>query len=819
MNISYKWLKKYINIDISPEELSKALTSIGLEVGGVDEVQTIKGGLEGLVVGEVLSCVNHENSDHLHVTLVNVGAEHPLQIVCGAANVSSGQKVIVATIGTVLYTGDESFTIKRSKIRGIESFGMLCGESEIGVGTNDDGIIVLPDDTKVGMLAKDYYGVKSDFLLEVDITPNRVDAASHYGVARDLVAFFALKDKSIQLTKPSINDFKVDNTNLTLPVTIDNVDSCLRYTGLTISGVKVTESPEWLKNYLLIIGLRPINNVVDVTNFVLHEMGQPLHAFDVAKIKGGEIKVTNCSEGTKFITLDGVERKLSSADLMICNATEPMCMAGIFGGSESGVTQSTTDIFLECAYFNPVSIRKTARRHTLSTDSSFRFERGCDPQNTIYTLKRAALLIQEVAGGAVSSEIVDIYPNEIKPFEVHLSIHKVNGLIGKEIGRENIETILKSLEMNIIASSSEGWTLEVPAYRVDVQRDVDVIEDILRIYGYNNIEIGESLKSNLTFGTKPNSYQLQQMVSEQLTANGFNEVLNNSLTKVSYYSNLTSLPLSNCVKLLNPLSSDLSVMRQTLLFGGLENLAYNVNRRNLDLKFFEFGNCYYFNAANKKRNDTLSAYSEDCHLALWITGNKRTQSWVVSDEKSTVFELKAYVENIFRRLGVNLNRLRINEYTDDLFNQSMAFETPSGKKLALYGIVHPGVRKMVDLDTDVFFADINWTNLIEELQHHKVKYAEVSKFPEVKRDLALLLDKKIRFAEIEKIAFETERKLLRRVNLFDVYEGKNLEPGKKSYAVSFILQDDTKTLTDNQIDTIMKKLQHNFETKLEAKLR
>ncbi len=819
MNISYNWLKKYINIDVDAEELSKALTSIGLEVGGVEEVQTIKGGLEGLVVGEVLTCVNHENSDHLHVTTVNIGVDQPLQIVCGASNVATGQKVVVATIGTVLYTEDGDFTIKRSKIRGVESFGMLCGETEIGVGTNNDGIILLPADTKVGMLAKDYYGIQSDYLLEVDITPNRVDAASHYGVARDLSAFYALKDKSVKLTKPSVELFKVDNTQLSIPVKVENEDACPRYTGVTISGVKVAESPEWLKNYLLIIGLRPINNVVDVTNFVLHEMGQPLHAFDVAKIKGGEIRVTNFPDGTLFTTLDGAERKLSSADLMISNATEPMCIAGVFGGLYSGVTDATTDIFLECAYFNPVTVRKTARRHTLSTDSSFRFERGCDPQNTIYVLKRAALLIQEVAGGAISSEIVDVYPTEIKPFEVHLSVQKVNSLIGKEIGRDNIETILRALEMNIVASSSEGWTLEVPAYRVDVQRDVDVIEDILRIYGYNNVEIGDSLKSNLTFVTKPDSYKLQQLVSEQLTANGFNEVLNNSLTKASYYTDLTAFPVANCVKLLNPLSSDLSVMRQTLLFGGLENLAYNVNRRNADLKFYEFGNCYYYHAENKKKGETLSAYSEDFHLGMWITGNKRAQSWVMGDEKSSVFELKAHLENMFRRLGVDLKKMVVGEYADDLISEGMCIYNRSGRKMAVYGVVHSKTRKVVDIDAEVYFADINWTNLVVELGHHKVKYAEVSKFPEVKRDLALLLNKEVTFAEIEKIAYETERKLLRRVNLFDVYEGKNLETGKKSYAVSFILQDETKTLTDSQIDGIMKKLQHNFETKLEAKLR
>ncbi len=819
MNISYNWLKQYINIEITPDALSKALTSIGLEVGGVEKVQTIKGGLEGLVIGEVLTCIVHENSDHLHVCTVSVGEDEPLQIVCGAPNVASGQKVVVATVGTKLYSGDESFSIKRSKIRGVESFGMICAEDEIGIGTSHDGIIVLPANAQKGMLAKDYYGIKDDTLLEVDITPNRVDAASHYGVARDVAAFFALKDKTIQLTKPSVEAFKIDNTNLSIPVTVENTDACPRYSAVTISGVKVTESPEWLKNYLLVIGLRPINNIVDITNFVLHEMGQPLHAFDADKIKGGEVRVKNVTDGTPFTTLDGVERKLNSADLMICNAEEPMCIAGVFGGADAGVTETTQNVFLESAYFNPVTIRKTARRHVLNTDASFRFERGCDPTNTIYVLKRCALLIQEVAGGKISSDIVDIYPVEVKPYEVELSLQKVNSLIGKEIGKENIETILAALEMEIVSRSENGYKLHVPAYRVDVQRDVDVIEDILRIYGYNNVEIGDNLKSNLSFSEKPDSYKLQNTIAEQLTAQGYNEVLNNSLTKGAYYTDLTSFPAGKSVKIINSLSSDLSVMRQTLLFGGLENIARNVNRRNADLKFYEFGNCYYYNIENKKEGDAMSPYSEDFHLGLWLTGNKRAQSWTAVDEKSSIYELKAYVENVFKRLGVDVRKLIIGEYSDDLLSDALSVYSASGKKLAVYGIVHPTIRKMIDIDIDVYYADINWTLLISELSGKNVQYTELSKYPEVKRDLALLIDKNVTYAEIEKIAFETERKLLKKVNLFDVYEGKNLEAGKKSYAVSFVIQDFSKTLTDSQIDGIMKKLQLNFETKLGAKLR
>jgi len=819
MNISYNWLKQYINIDVTPDELSKALTSIGLEVGGVEEVQSIKGGLEGLVIGEVLTCTSHENSDHLHVTTVNVGAGEPLQIVCGAANVAAGQKVVVATVGTKLYSGDESFTIKRSKIRGVESAGMICAEDEIGVGTSHEGIIVLPAEAVVGTLAKEYYGIKNDTLLEVDITPNRIDAASHFGVARDLTAFFALKDKSVKLLRPSVEAFNVQNTNLNIPVKVENTDACPRYSAVTISGVKVTESPDWLKNNLKIIGLRPINNIVDVTNFVLHELGQPMHAFDADKIVGGTVLVKTLPEGTPFTTLDGIERKLNAADLMICDTVKPMCIGGVFGGLESGVTEQTQNVFLESAYFNPVSIRKTARRHNLNTDASFRYERGCDPTNTIYVLKRCALLIQEVAGGQISSEIVDNYPVEVKPFDVSLSFHKINSLIGKEIGKENIETILTALEIKIVSKNDTGYELQVPAYRVDVQRDVDIIEDILRIYGYNNIEIGLTLKSNLSFVSKPDSYKLQNLISEQLTAQGFNEVLNNSLTKGSYYNDLTSFPAVNSVKILNALSSDLNVMRQTLLFGGLENIAYNVNRRNADLKFYEFGNSYYYHAENKKEGETLAAYSEDFHLGLWLTGNKHGQSWTAADEKSSIYELKAYVNNIFVRLGFNLRNLVLSEYTDDLLSEALTVYSPSGRKLAVYGIVQPAIRKVVDIDVEVYYADINWNALLAELGDHKVKYAEISKFPEVKRDLALLLDKNIAFAEIEKIAYETERKLLKRVNLFDVYEGKNLEAGKKSYAVSFVLQDNSKTLTDNQIDGIMKKLQGNYETKLGAKLR
>lgn len=820
MNISYNWLKQYIDTDLTPEELSKALTSIGLETGGIEKVQTIKGGLEGLVIGEVLTCVEHPNSDHLHVTTVNVGVAEPLKIVCGAPNVAAGQKVVVATIGTILYSGDESFTIKRSKIRGEESFGMICAEDEIGIGTSHDGIIVLPADAVVGTPAKEYYNVKDDYVLEVDITPNRVDAASHFGVARDLAAYLAANGLKGTLVKPSVDAFAVENHNLPVSVTVENSEACPRYAGVSIAGVTIKESPEWLQNYLKAIGLRPINNVVDITNFILHETGQPLHSFDADKIAGKQVIVKTLPEGTKFTTLDETERSLSDKDLMICDANGGMCIAGVFGGLDSGVSDNTTNVFLESAYFNPVWVRKTARRHGLNTDSSFRFERGCDPNNNVYVLKRAALLIKELAGGTISSDIVDIYPESIKPFEVDITFDKINSLIGKEIEKETIKKILHHLEIEIANETVEGMKLFVPTYRVDVQRDVDVIEDILRIYGYNNVLPGESVKSSISYSSKPDSHKLQNLISEQLTGCGFNEILNNSLTKAGYYETLSSFPAANLVMMMNPLSADLNAMRQTLLFGGLESVAYNVNRKNQDLKFYEFGNCYYFNAEKKAEGKPLAAYSEDMHLGLWLTGNKTAQSWVRADEKTSVFELKGYVLNILRRLGVNLQKLVVEtETTNDLFAEALVIKNKQGKQLVILGSVAKKQLKALDIDVPVFFADLNWNNLLIESTRNKVSFSEISKFPEVKRDLALLIDKNISFAEIEKLAYATEKNLLRKVQLFDVYEGKNLEAGKKSYAVSFTLQDDAKTLNDKQIDGIMQKLIKQFEEKLGAKLR
>lgn len=820
MNISYEWLKKYINLDIEPEEVSKILTSIGLEVGCVEEVQTIKGGLEGLVVGEVLEAEDHPDSDHLHVAKVNVGAEEPLQIVCGAANCRKGLKTIVATIGTKLYSGDDCFTIKRSKLRGVESFGMLCAEDEIGVGESHDGIIELPADVKVGTLAKDYYNVKSDYLIEVDITPNRVDATSHFGVARDLAAYFALHNPEFKLQKPDVDAFKVDNNDYQVKVTVENTDACPRYSGVSIAGVEVKESPEWLQNALRVIGLRPINNVVDVTNYVLHSMGQPLHAFDADKIAGKHVIVKNLPDGTKFTTLDGVERSLSKDDLMICDENGGMCIAGVFGGQDSGVTESTKNVFLESAYFNPVSVRKTARRHGLNTDASFRYERGCDPNNTLYVLKFAALLIKEVAGGTISSEVFDNRACDFPPFRVDITFDKINSLIGKELEKDVVKTILKGLEIEIESENDEAMVLNVPTYRVDVQRDVDVIEDILRIYGYNNVIPGSSVKSSISYSSAVDSLKMQNLVAEQLTGCGFNEILNNSLTKSAYYAGLEVYPEANSVMIMNPLSNDLNCMRQSLLFGGLESIAHNINRKNSDIRFYEFGNCYYFDGSKESSADApLKPYSEDFHLALWLSGNKTSQSWVLKQEKTSFYTLRAYVDNVLVRLGVNLKKCVVGAYCDDLLSDGLTIYNATGQLLVKMGVVAKKQLKRFDIDSEVFFADLNWNNLMSEIKKAKVTYSEISKYPEVKRDLALLIDKSTTFAEIVKIANETEKKLLKDVYLFDVYEGKNLEEGKKSYAVSFILQDENKTLTDAQIDSIMKKLMKNYENKLGAKIR
>ncbi|WP_302774026.1 phenylalanine--tRNA ligase subunit beta [Parabacteroides johnsonii] len=820
MNISYNWLKDYLDFDLQPDEVAAALTSIGLETGGVEEVQTIKGGLEGLVIGEVLTCEEHPNSDHLHITTVNVGGAEPLQIVCGAPNVATGQKVVVAVNGTKLYDGDECFTIKRSKIRGVESNGMICAEDEIGIGTDHAGIIVLPADAVVGTPAKEYYNVKSDYVLEVDITPNRVDATSHFGVARDLAAYLKQNGKPANLKRPNVDAFKIDDETPAIEVVVENTEACLRYSGITIKGVTVKESPEWLQNRLKVIGLRPINNVVDVTNYILHGVGQPLHSFDADKVKGNKVVVRSAKEGSKFVTLDGVERTLTDRDLMICNVEEPMCIAGVFGGLDSGVTEQTKNVFLESATFHPTWIRKTARRFGLNTDASFRYERGLDPNQTVDVMKRAALLIQEVAGGTITGAIQDIYPAPVAPYRVELAYNKVNTLIGKVIPVETVKSILESLEMKIVSETAEGWVIDVPVYRIDVQRDVDVIEDILRIYGYNNVEFSDNVKSNLSYQTPTDrSYKLQNLISEQLCGCGFNEILNNSLTRSAYYDNLSTYPVSHCVMLMNPLSADLNCMRQTLLFGGLESVEHNAKRKNGNIRFFEFGNCYDYNIDHKKEGETLAEFSEDYRLGLWVSGSRVDNNWTHPNEKSSVYELKAYVENILVRLGVNLQKVIFGNLANDIYSAGLSITTSSGRQLGTMGIVSPKICKELDIETDVYYAELSWTLLMKEIKKSKVTFSEISKFPAVKRDLALLLDKNVQFAEIEKIATESERKLLKNIALFDVYEGKNLPAGKKSYAVSFYLQDEGKTLNDKQIDAIMKKIQTNLEQKLGAQLR
>ena len=822
MNISYNWLKEFVDFELSPAELADALTSIGLETGTVEEVQPIKGGLEGLVIGDVKTCISHPDSDHLHITTVDLGDGEPVQIVCGAPNVAAGQKVIVATIGTKLYTEEGEFTIKKSKIRGAESFGMICAEDEIGIGKSHDGIIVLPDNAPVGMPAKEYFNIESDYLLEVDITPNRIDAASHYGVARDLAAYLKQNNLKGTLTCPSIDTFRIDEQGGAIPVFVENTEACPRYSGLTIRNVTVKESPDWMKDRLKIIGLRPINNIVDITNYILHETGQPLHCFDLKHIVGDKVVIKTLPEGSKFTTLDDVERALSANDLMICNAEEGMCIGGVFGGLKSGVTEETTDVFLESAYFNPSWIRKTARRYGLNTDASFRFERGCDPNNTLYVLKRAALLIQELAGGKICGEPQDIYPNKIDRFPVDLSIKKVQALIGKNIDKETIKSIVSSLEISVVAETDDELKLLVPTYRVDVKRDVDVIEDILRIYGYNNIEMTDQVKSNLSYQTfTDKAYRMQNLISEQLSGSGFSEIMNNSLTKLAYYEGSECFPVDKCVKVINPLGVDLSVMRQTLLFGGLEVIAYNRNRKNTDIKCYEFGNCYFFDAEKDKEStaeNSLAGYSEEMHIGIWLSGNRVSDNWAHANEQTSVYELKAYIQNILKRLGV-INKLKVAEIGNEIFSKALQYSTHGGKTIGYIGIVSPTILKLTEIDAPVYFAELNWSLLMKEAQKTKISATDVSRFPAVKRDLALLLDKQVSFAEIEKIAYNTERKLLKDVFLFDVYEGKNLPAGKKSYAVSFILQDEQKTLNDKQIDVIMQKLQQNFQQQLGAQLR
>ncbi len=820
MNISYKWLKEYVDFDLTPQHVAEALTSCGLEVGGLEEVQTIRGGLKGLYVGKVLTCEPHPNSDHLHITTVDLGKGEPQQIVCGAHNVAANQKVIVADLGCVLYDGDKEFVIKRSKLRGVESLGMICAEDEIGVGTSHDGIIVLPEDAPIGMPAAEYYNLESDWVIEVDITANRSDALSHYGVARDLYAWLKQNNYQTELHKPNCDAFEVDNESLTIDVEVKNTEACKRYACVSISNCEVKESPEWLQNKLKIVGIRPINNIVDITNYIMMAYGQPMHCFDADMVAGHKIVVTTQPEGTKFITLDGEEHSLSEKDLSICNANEAMCIAGIFGGKGSGTYENTRNIVLESAYFHPTWIRKSARRHGLSTDASYRFERGIDPNGQVYALKQAAILCKELAGGQVSMQIKDVYPEPIEGSKVVLTYDYVNSLIGKEIGKDTIKSIVTSLDMKIEAENENQIEILVPAYRVDVKRPCDVVEDILRIYGYNNVEIPLQLKGTLTIPTdEDRNRKYINLISEQLVGGGFNEILNNSLTKVSYYKDLNCYTEETTVKILNPLSADLGVMRQTLLFGGLESIVRNANRKNSNLRFFEFGNCYHYDESKKEADKLIKAYTQDQHLGLWVTGKRVENSWVHPNEDASFYELKAYVENILVRLGLSLQAVTLVKGENNIFEDSISIVTKAGKIIAELGIVAYKLTKNMGITNEVFFANIYWDNLLKAVKKHVVEYKEISKYPAVSRDLALLVDKTVEFEQIKEIAYSTEKKLLKAVELFDIYEGKNLPEGKKSYAVNFILQDEQKTLNDKQIDSIMKKLIDNLTKRLNAELR
>ncbi len=822
MNISYKWLKEYVDFDLSPDEVAAALTSIGLEVGGVEEVQSIRGGLRGLYVGKVLTCEDIPDT-HLHLTTVDLGKDEPQQIVCGAPNVKAGQKVIVADVGCVLYDGDKEFQIKRAKLRGHESNGMICAEDEIGIGTSHEGIIVLPDDAVVGTPAAEYYQLESDFVIEVDITANRSDALSHWGVARDLYAWLLQNGYQTALHRPSCDAFVVDNESFPIDVEIENTEACKRYVCLSVTDCDVKESPDWLKQKLTTVGLRPINNIVDITNYVMMAYGQPMHCFDADMVTGHKIVVRTQPEGTKFVTLDGEEHTLGEHDLSICNAEEPMCIAGIFGGKGSGTYETTRHVVLEAAYFHPTWIRKSARRHGLSTDSSYRFERGIDPNGTIYAMKQAAILCRELAGGKVSMQIKDVYPEPIEDAVVDLNYDYAFSLIGKNIGKETVKNIATSLEMKILSETDESLRLQVPAYRVDVQRPCDVVEDVLRIYGYNNVEIPTQLKSSLTVAGEPDKdHRLQNIVAEQLVGCGFNEILNNSLSKESYYKASSAA----VVRIMNPLSADLGVMRQTLLFGGLESIVRNANRQNPNLRFFEFGNCYHCSGVRSQESGVqddsvlpIKKYSEEMHLGLWLTGKRVEGSWIHANEDSSFYELNAYVQNILTRLGIPQGMVVSEKISNDIFSTGLALKNRGGKVLAELGIVSRTIQKNFGIQNEVYYADLHWTALMRAIRKNKVEYTEISKFPAVSRDLALLIDKGVEFAQIEQVARQSERKLLKKVELFDVYEGKNLPEGKKSYAVNFILQDEQRTLNDKQIEVIMNRIIDNLKNQLHAELR
>ena len=815
MKISYNWLRQYIDTTASPQELEKILVNLGLEVENLEQWQSIKGGLEGFVIGEVLECTKHPNADKLSKTKVSIGQNEPLNIVCGAPNVAAGQKVVVATIGTKIYSGQEVFEIKKSKIRGEESEGMICAEDELGLGTAHDGIMVLDAHAKTGTPAKDYFKIEEDWVFEIGLTPNRIDSASHYGVARDVAAFFN-QYKPSKLTKPSIDNFKTDNRDLQIQVNIENQEACKRYSGVTVKGVNIKESPEWLQNRLKAIGQKPINNVVDITNFVLHELGQPLHAFDAEKISGNKIVVRTTPNGTSFITLDGVERKLTNMDLMICNDHEGMCLAGIFGGVDSGVTEHTKNIFLESAYFNPVWVRKSARHHGLNTDSSFRFERGTDPDNTVYALKHAAMLIKEIAGGTISSDIVDVYPEPISHFKVDVTFEGINSLVGKKLSRDIIVNILNSLEIKIDKETKEGLSLSVPPYRVDVQQQADIVEEILRIYGYNNIEFSDKVISTLSYSQKPEPAKVQNMVSDYLTSNGFHEIMCNSLTKSAYYENRETFK-NRIAFLINPLSSDLNCMRQSLIFGGLESIAHNINHQNPNLKLYEFGNCYFYDKIENIKNH-LDQYSENFRLGLFFTGLAEDTNWITPAQPVTFYHLKTFINNAIAKTGADLSKIEIKPLEHVLLESGLVYLN-NNLKLAEFGNVKKELLKEFDIKQEVFAGEINWTLVLELCKNHKISFKELPRFPEVHRDLSMILDNKINYEQLLIVAKKTERKLIRNIQLFDFYQGNKIEKGKKSYALSFTLQDQEKTLTDSQIDKVMNNLMKAFEKELGAQIR
>lgn len=820
MNISYNWLKRYVATDLPAEKVAEILTDIGLEVEGFEKIETVKGGLQGVVVGEVLTCADHPDSDHLHLTTVDVGAAEPLQIVCGAPNCRAGLKVLCATVGAVLYPdgGDEEFKIKRSKIRGVESLGMLCAEDELGIGASHDGIMELPADAPVGMTAREYLHIEDDYLIEIGLTPNRVDAASHIGVARDLAAYLKSRGENTEVKLPDVSAFAPDNHDLEVAIRVENPEAAPRYVGVTVTGCKIGPSPEWMQNCLRAAGINPKNNLVDITNFVLFELGQPLHAFDASKIEGREVVVRTCPEGTPFVTLDGVERKLTDKDLMICSAERPMCIAGVFGGLDSGVSDTTTDVFIESAYFNPVWVRKTAKRFGLNTDASFRFERGIDPNMQVYAAKRAALLMKELAGGTISSDITDIYPEPVGDFVFDLSLARVDALIGKPIPEATVRTIIAALEVKILAERDGVLTVAVPPYRVDVQREADLIEDILRIYGYNNVEIPMQVRSTLSYAPKPDRNRLMNLAADFLTANGFTEIMSNSLTKAAYYEGLTSCPAERCVRILNPLSADLNVMRQTLLFNMLEAVGLNANRRNGDLCLYEFGNCYFYDESKRTEENRLAAYSEEYRLAIAVTGVATPQSWNAKPVKASFFTLRAVAEKLLRRFGIDIYALKTETLESDLFSEGLSLSL-GGKELLQIGSVAAAIRRRTDVKQDVYYLEMNFDALVKSTKKLKIVAGELSKFPEVRRDLALLVDKSVTFSSLRDAAFAAERKLLKSVSLFDVYEGDKLPEGKKSYALSFILEDKTRTLDDKTIERVMSNLTRQFEQKCGAQVR